>query len=211
MIRILLAEDMHMVRGALVALLELEPDFSVVAEIEDGRGVLSTARELRPDIALLDIGLPGISGLDAARALHEEVPNCRVVVLTALDAPGTVHRAIDAHVWGFLPKNAPPADLASAIRQVASGRRIIDSRIPATAWEPEPGRALPLRNGTPLTRRETDVLQLASEGNKVSEIAGTLHLSLGTVRNYLTAVVTKLQARNRLDAVRIAKEEGWIR
>ncbi|WP_229322155.1 DNA-binding response regulator [Streptomyces sp. UNOC14_S4] len=211
MIRILLAEDMHMVRGALVALLGLEPDFEVVAEVADGRGIIPTVLTLRPDVAVLDIHLPGANGLDAARRLHEVAPDCKVVILTALEERGTVRKALDAHVRGFLPKDAPPAELAAAIRAVVSGRRVIDSRIPPVAWENDDGPAVRPDRDCPLTARETDVLQLAADGNSAQEIARAMHLSTGTVRNYLTSAVTKLTARNRLDAVRIAKEKGWIR
>ncbi|MBB5122722.1 MerR family transcriptional regulator [Streptomyces eurocidicus] len=211
MIRILLAEDMHMVRGALVALLELEPDFRVVAEVADGRGILPSVLEHRPDVAILDIDLPGVNGLDAARQLWEQAPDCRVIILTALEQRGTVRRAIDAHVRGFLPKNAPPAELATAIRLVHSGRRVIDSRIPPTAWETEDCPLADRPTDSPLTRRETDVLKRAAAGNSARETAREMHLSTGTVRNYLTSAVTKLTARNQLDAVRIAKEKGWIR
>ncbi|WP_406289159.1 DNA-binding response regulator [Embleya sp. NBC_00896] len=210
MIRILLAEDMHMIRGALVALLGLEPDLSVVAEIADGRAILPAAIELRPDVAVIDINLPGANGLDAASLLHEMVPTCRAIVLTALDQPGTVRRAIDAHVWGFLPKIAPPTELAAAIRLVAPGQRVIDSRIPPGAWEAEERPAGRRGGGSPLTPRESDVLQMAAEGMNATEIAGAMHLSTGTVRNYLTATVTKLNARNRVDAVRIARARAWI-
>ncbi|MEU0932504.1 MULTISPECIES: response regulator transcription factor [unclassified Embleya] len=210
MIRILLAEDMHMIRGALVALLGLEADLSVVAEIADGRAILPAAIELQPDVAVIDINLPGANGLDAASLLHEMVPTCRVIVLTALDQPGTVRRAMDAHVWGFLPKIAPPSELAAAIRLVASGQRVIDSRIPPGAWEAEERPAGRRGGGSPLTPRESDVLQMAAEGMNATEIAGAMHLSTGTVRNYLTATVTKLNARNRVDAVRIARARAWI-
>ncbi|MCD9140876.1 response regulator transcription factor [Streptomyces albireticuli] len=211
MIRILLAEDMHMVRGALVALLELEPDFRVVAEVADGRGILPSVIKLRPDVAILDIDLPGVNGLDAARLLWERAPDCRVIILTALEQRGTVRRAIDAHVRGFLPKNAPPGELAAAIRMVHSGRRVIDSRIPPTAWEAEDCPLADRPTDSPLTRRETEVLKRAADGNSARETAREMHLSTGTVRNYLTSAVTKLTARNQLDAVRIAKEKGWIR
>ncbi|MEV6670409.1 response regulator transcription factor [Streptomyces sp. NPDC051162] len=211
MIRILLAEDMHMVRGALVALLRLEADFEVVAEVADGRGIIPAVLTLRPDVAILDIHLPGTNGLDAARRVNEVAPECKVVILTALEERGTVRKALDAQVKGFLPKDAPPAELAAAIRTVVSGRRVIDSRIPPAAWENEDRPAATPARGSPLTARETDVLQLAADGNSAQEIARAMHLSTGTVRNYLTSAVTKLTARNRLDAVRIAREKGWIR
>jgi len=201
MIRILLAEDMHMVRGALVALLNLEDDLKVIAELERGDQILSAAREHRPDVAIIDIDLPGLDGLSAAELLHERLPECRALILTSLGRPGTLRRAMSAHVAGFLLKDAPPSDLAQAVRRVVAGQRVIDPQLALAAWG---GRE------SPLTTRETEVLQLAAKGTEPQEIAEHFRLSVGTVRNYLTTAVTKLNARNRVDAIRIARESGWL-
>ncbi|MFF4962507.1 response regulator transcription factor [Streptomyces sp. NPDC001222] len=201
MIRILLAEDMHMVRGALVALLDLEDDLKVVSELERGDEILGAAREHRPDVAIIDIDLPGLDGLSAAELLHERLPECRALILTSLGRPGTLRRAMSAHVAGFLLKDAPPGELAQAVRRVAAGQRVVDPQLALAAW-----------GGTesPLTTRETEVLQLAAQGTEPQEIAAHLRLSVGTVRNYLTTTVTKLNARNRVDAIRIARDSGWL-
>jgi len=201
MIRVLLAEDMHMVRGALVALLDLEPDLDVVASVERGDEILPTARQCQPDVAIIDIDLPGLDGLSAAELLHERLPSCRTLILTSLGRPGTLRRAMSAKVSGYLLKDAPPKELAEAVRKVAAGQRAIDSELALAAW----GSA-----ESPLTTRETEVLQLTSQGSDAGEIAKRLRLSAGTVRNYLTTVVTKLNARNRVDAIRIAREAGWL-
>lgn len=201
MIRIILAEDMHMVRGALVALLNLEDDLKVVAELERGDQILNAAREHRPDVAIIDIDLPGLDGLSAAELLHERVPECRTLILTSLGRPGTLRRAMSARVAGFLLKDAPPSDLAQAVRRVVAGQRVVDPQLALAAWG---------GGESPLTTRETEVLQLAAQGTEPQEIAGQLRLSAGTVRNYLTTAVTKLNARNRVDAIRIARESGWL-
>lgn len=201
MIRILLAEDMHMVRGALVALLNLEDDLKVIAELERGDQILSAAREHRPDVAIIDIDLPGLDGLSAAELLHDRVPECRTLILTSLGRPGTLRRAMSAHVSGFLLKDAPPSDLAQAVRRVVAGQRVIDPQLALAAWG---------GSESPLTTRETEVLQLAAQGTEPHEIAEQLRLSVGTVRNYLTTAVTKLNGRNRVDAIRIARESGWL-
>ncbi|MGK5627331.1 response regulator transcription factor [Streptomyces sp. URMC 123] len=200
-VKILLAEDVHMIRGALIALLQLEPDLRVVASVDRGDAIVKTALEARPDVAIIDIDLPGIDGLTAASELHEQLPTCRTLILTSLGRPGTLRRALAAHVTGFLLKDAPPDQLAQAVRSVAAGQRVIDPQLALSAWDsPE----------NPLSRRELEVLRLAAQGADAAEIAGCLYLSKGTVRNYLTAIVTKLNARNRIDAIRIAEEAGWI-
>ncbi|MET9681140.1 response regulator transcription factor [Streptomyces coeruleorubidus] len=201
MIRILLAEDMNMVRGALVALLNLESDLDVVAEVERGDEIVDTALKCQPDVAIIDIDLPGLDGLTAAARLRERLPECRTLILTSLGRPGTLRRALSAQVSGYLLKDAPPKQLAEAVRRVAAGQRAIDPQLAVAAW----GGA-----ENPLTDRENEVLKLASEGAEAPEIARLLHLTTGTVRNYLTAVVTKLHARNRVDAIRIARESGWL-
>ncbi|MER7765573.1 response regulator transcription factor [Kitasatospora sp. NPDC096140] len=200
-IRILLAEDMHMVRGALVALLDLEDDLTVVSEVARGDEIVQAALEHRPDVAVVDIDLPGVDGLTAAARLRERLPECRTLILTNLGRPGTLRRALMAQVSGYLLKDAPPGELASAIRRVAAGQRVIDPQLALDTWNSEE---------TPLTERETEVLQLASEGHDPVEIAKLLRLSAGTVRNYLTTIVSKLNARNRVDAIRAAREAGWL-
>jgi two-component system response regulator DesR len=198
---ILLAEDVNMVRGALVALLNLEPDLTVVADVDNGDDILPTALEHRPDVAVIDIDLPGIDGLTAAAQLHERLPSCRTLILTSLGRPGTLRRALSAHVSGFLLKDAPPAKLADAVRNVAAGLRVIDPQLAVAAWD---------SRDNPLSQRELEVLRLAARGADAVEIAARLYLSPGTVRNYLTTIVTKLSARNRVDAIRIAENAGWI-
>ncbi|CBG73327.1 MULTISPECIES: response regulator transcription factor [Streptomyces] len=201
MIRILLAEDMHMVRGALVALLTLEDDLTVVAEVERGDRILPTALECVPDVAVIDVDLPGLDGLSAAAQLAQQLPSCRTLILTSLGRPGTLRKALAAQVGGFLLKDAPPDRLAGAVRDVAAGKRVIDPQLALAAFD----------NGeNPLTPRETEVLRMAADGAEAADIASRLFLSVGTVRNYLTTVVTKLNARNRVDAIRVARESGWL-
>lgn len=197
----MIAEDVHMVRGALVALLRLESDIDVVAEVAGGDEILPAARATRPDVAVIDIDLPGKDGLTAATELHELMPECRTLILTSLGRPGTLRRALAARVGGFLLKDAPPDKLASAIREVSVGRRVVDSDLALAAWDSA---------DCPLTGREVEVLRLAADGANAVDIAARLYLSAGTVRNYLTTAVTKLNARNRVDAIRIAKEAGWL-
>ncbi|MEU9022746.1 response regulator transcription factor [Actinomadura sp. NPDC048394] len=201
MINVLLADDHHVVRSALAALLSLEPDLTVVAEVERGDEVLAAARAARPDVAVLDVDMPGMDGLAAAAALHDALPGVATLILTGHGKPGHLRRALAANVRGFLLKTAPPDELAAGIRTVAAGGRVLDPKLALTAWD---------LADNPLTPRETDVLRLAAEGAEAPEIAERLHLSAGTVRNYLTAVVTKLNARNRTDAARIAREAGWL-
>jgi two-component system response regulator DesR len=200
-LKVLLAEDVAMVRGALVALIELEPDLSVVADVERGDDIVPAALLHRPDVAIIDIDLPGTDGLSAATELHEKMPACRTLILTNLGRAGTLRRALAAHVGGYMLKDAPPEQLATAIRSVAAGRRVIDPQLAVSAWD---------GGQNPLSVRETEVLRMAAEGAEPAEIAAALHLSIGTVRNYLTNVVTKLNARNRLDAVKRAYDAGWL-
>ncbi|MGY6655045.1 response regulator transcription factor [Amycolatopsis sp. TRM77291] len=201
MIRVLLAEDMHLVRGALVALLNLEQDIEVVAEVGSGDKILPMAAEYLPDVAIIDIDLPAKDGLTAASELCQQLPDVRTLILTSLGRPGTVRRALDAKVNGFLLKDAPADKLANAVRSVATGRRVIDSELALSAWETE---------DCPLTPREVEILRLAANGHTVADIAAELFLSPGTVRNYLATVVTKLNARNRVDAIRIARDSDWL-
>ncbi|NUR26695.1 MAG: response regulator transcription factor [Catenulispora sp.] len=202
MIRLLLAEDQLVVRGALAALLALEPDLEVVAQTASGDDVVPQALVFTPDVALLDIDMPGtIDGLEAAARLKQKLPACRTLMLTSNGRPGLLRRALDAKVDGFLLKTAPPEELTAAIREVAAGGRVLDPKLAVAAWD---------LSDNPLTPRENDVLRELAGGAEPPEIAAQLHLSTGTVRNVLTAVVTKLNARNRTDAVRIAREAGWV-
>ncbi|MEW1905026.1 response regulator transcription factor [Streptomyces sp. NPDC086147] len=201
MIRVLLAEDMHMIRGALAALLSLEADMEVVVEVARGDAVVPAALAHRPTVAVLDLEMPGGDGLSAARDLLVSLPECRVMILTGLGRPEALRSALAARVGGFVLKDAPPDQLAAAIRRVAAGEHVIDHRLAAAALT---------AGKNPLTARETDVLRLAAAGAGLDQIAGELHLSQDTVRNYLGAAVVKLDARNRLDAVRIAREQGWL-
>jgi two-component system, NarL family, response regulator DesR len=201
MIKIMLAEDMNMVRGALVALLALEEDFEVVAEVARGDVIVPTALKHQPDVAVIDIDLPGMDGLTAAAELQQQLPACRTLILTSLGRPGTLRKALSARVGGFILKDAPSSELAEAIRGVHAGRRVIDSNLALAAWDTAE---------CPLTTRELEVLRLAADGSEAVEIAARLFLSAGTVRNYLTAIATKLNARNRVDAIRIARDAGWL-
>lgn len=201
MIKVLLAEDMHMLRGALVALLDLEADIEVVADLASGDAVLDAARRFHPDVAVLDIDLAGKDGLTVAVELQTELPSCRTLILTNLGRPGMVRRALDAKVNGFMLKDAPSDRLANAVREVALGHRVIDSELALAAWD---------TGGSPLTARELEILGLVAKGMDVGEVAALLFLSPGTVRNYLTTAVTKLDGRNRMDAIRIAREADWL-
>jgi len=200
-IRILIAEDMRILRETLVAVLSLEADIEVVAEVPTGAGIVPAAVEYRPDLAVLDIDMPGMDGLTAADQLHERLPECRVVILTVLGRPGHLRRALAAHVSGFLVKDAPADELITAVRRVAAGERVFDTQLTVAALE---------QGGNPLSPREAEVLRRYAAGAGAAEIATELFLSYGTVRNYLTAAVTKLGARNRVDAVRIAADAGWL-
>jgi two-component system, NarL family, response regulator DesR len=201
MIRVLIAEDMHMIRGALVALLSQERDIEVVADLERGDLILETALRLQPDVAIIDIDLPDIDGLSAASLLHDQIPTCRILVLTAFSQPGNLLRALRAHVAGFLAKDAPADRLADAVRRVAAGLRVLDPDLVATAIE---------AGASPLTSREAEVLRAAERGLSTEEIGARLVLSGATVRNYLSNAIAKVGGRNRLDAIRIAREMGWL-
>jgi len=200
-IRVLIAEDMHMIRGALVALLRLERDIEVVAELDRGDTILEAALRTTPDVAVIDIDLPGLDGLSAAEALYEQLPSCKTLILTGLSQPGNLLRALKVHVRGFLLKDAPAPQLANAIRSIAAGMRVLDPELVAAAVE---------TGATPLTDREADVLRAAQSGLSTEEIGKRLNLSAATVRNYLSNTIGKLGARNRLDAIRIAEDAGWL-
>ena len=200
-IRLLLADDQQLVRSALAALLELDEAFEVVAQVGRGDQVVAAAREYQADVALLDIEMPGLDGLAAAAALAQEVPQCRVIILTTFGRPGYLRRAMESGALGFVVKDAPAEQLADAVRRVAAGERVVD---PALAAATLAGGA------SPLTGRERDVLVAARSGATVADIAGKLFLSEGTVRNYLSAAIAKTGVRNRVEAVRVADERGWL-
>jgi two-component system, NarL family, response regulator DesR len=200
-IRLLLADDQALVRGALAALLNLEIDLEVVAEVGRGDEVVAEARRVRPDVALLDIEMPGLDGIAATEALRAALPSCRVLVVTTFGRPGYLSRAMAAGASGFVVKDTPARQLADAVRRVAAGLRVVD---PALAAET-------LASGeSPLTARETDVLRAAREGGTIADIAAALALSEGTVRNHLSAAIGKTGARTRAEAVRLAQEQGWL-
>jgi two-component system response regulator DesR len=192
---------MHMIRGALVALLSLEDDVEVVAELDRGDLIVQTALQARPDVAVVDIDLPGVDGLTAAAQLYEQLPECRTLVLTGLSQPGNLLRALKVHVRGFIVKDAPAQTLADGIRRVARGERVIDPELVAAALE---------TGSTPLTAREADVLREAETGIPTEQIATRLSLSPATVRNYLSTAISKVGGRNRIDAIRIARNAGWL-
>lgn len=200
-IRILLADDQSLVRQALAALLELEDDFTVVAQVGSGDRVVEAARESAPDVALLDIEMPGLDGLAAAAALAQELPACRVVILTTFGRPGYLRRAMEAGALGFVVKDAPAEQLADAVRRVAGGERVVDPTLAAATLAGGP---------SPLTGRERDVLVAARGGATVADIARALFLSEGTVRNYLSAAIAKTGVRNRVEAIRVADDRGWL-
>ncbi|WP_263165940.1 response regulator transcription factor [Streptomyces sp. SCSIO ZS0520] len=200
-IRVLLAEDQSMVREALAALLGLEPDIEVVAQAARGDEVLAAACAHRVDVALLDIEMPGMTGLDAAAQLRAELPEVHVLVLTTFGRPGYLRRAMESGAAAFLVKDAPAAELAAAVRKVLAGERVIDPTLAAAALA---------EGADPLTAREREVLRAAADGATNAELARTLHLSPGTVRNYLSTAIQKLAVRNRAEAVRTAREKGWL-
>ncbi|MFD3562159.1 response regulator [Streptomyces sp. NPDC058686] len=200
-VRVLLAEDQGMMRGALALLLGLEEDIEVVAQVATGDAIVGAALESRPDVALLDIELPGRSGLDAAADLRAECPDCRVLILTTFGRPGYLRRAMEAGAAGFLVKDGPVEDLAEAVRRVLRGETVIDPALAAAALSAGPN---------PLTARECDALKASVDGATVSDIAGKLHLSESTVRNYLSSAIGKTGTRNRMEAMREARQQGWL-
>ncbi|HEV2844659.1 MAG TPA: response regulator transcription factor [Thermoanaerobaculia bacterium] len=200
MIRVLIAEDQGMVLGALAALLELEPDIEVVGRARDGQEALEIAGKLQPDVVLTDIEMPRMTGLELAAELKRRGSAARVVILTTFARSGYLRRALDAGAAGYLLKDAPSERLAEAIRRVQAGLRSVDPELAAAAWD----------DADPLTDRERQVLRLAAEGHPSSRIASELHLSEGTVRNYLSEAISKLGAENRVEAARIARQKGWL-
>jgi len=200
-IQVVLAEDQAMVLGALAALLELEPDIQVVARAANGRDALKAAETLKPDVLVTDIEMPGMTGLEVAAALHISRPTIRTVILTTFARPGYLRRAMDSGARGYLLKDRPATELADAVRRVHQGLRVVDPALAAEAWNAD---------SDPLTDRERQILQRAGDGKSSSEIAAELRLSEGTVRNYLSEAIAKLDATNRVDAARIARAKGWL-
>jgi two-component system, NarL family, response regulator DesR len=201
MIRVLIAEDQGLVRGALAALLRLQKDIEVVGEAGRGDEVVAAAVAARPDVVLLDIELPGVDGLTAAAALREALPAARVVMLTTFGRIGYLRRAIDAGAVGFLLKDAPATELATAIRRVMAGERVVDPGLALTALS---------EGESPLTTREREVLVAAIDGATTKDIAARLFLTEGTVRNHLSVAIQKVGGRNRIEAARLAEQKGWL-
>jgi two-component system response regulator DesR len=200
-IRVVLAEDQMMVLGALAALLELEGDIQVIAKAANGRDALRAAEQMKPDVLVTDIEMPGMTGLEVAAALKISRPAIRTVILTTFARPGYLRRALDSGARGYLLKDRPATELADAVRRVNQGLRVVDPALAAEAWSAE---------DDPLTDRERQILQLAGDGRSSGAIAQELRLSEGTVRNYLSEAISKLGAENRVDAARIARSKGWL-
>jgi len=199
-IRVVIAEDQSMMLGALAALLEIESDIEVVGQAHNGKEALQLTLQHGPDVLLTDIEMPEMSGLEVASALKQRNAPGRVIILTTFARPGYLRRAMQAGASGYLLKDAPSTTLADAVRRVHAGQRVIDPELAAEAWAEE----------DPLSDRERQVLRLASEGSTSGDIAGKLHLSEGTVRNYLSEAISKLGAGNRVEAARIARMKGWL-
>jgi two-component system response regulator DesR len=198
---VLLAEDQGMMRGALALLLGLERDIEVVAEIASGADVLAAALRERPDVALLDVEMPGEDGITVAAQLRQRVSGCRVLILTTFGRPGYLRRAMESGAAGFLLKDAPGAELAQAIRRAVAGDKVVDPGLAAEALS---------EGESPLTPREREVLDRARRDGTIAEIAASLHLSPGTTRNHLSSIMGKLGAQSRIEAIRIAEEKGWL-
>jgi two-component system response regulator DesR len=201
MIRVVIAEDQSMVRGALVALLSLERDIEVAGDVASGADVVETVLREQPDVVLMDIEMPGMDGIAAASAIREHAPGCKVLILTTFGRPGYLRGAMDAGAVGFLVKDAPASQLADAIRRAMRGERVIDPELAMAALSSGPN---------PLTDRQREVLRLSLGGASISEMSKAMFLSEGTIRNYLSEAISKLDARNRVDAARIAEERGWL-
>ena len=201
MTRLLLAEDQAMIREALAALLSFEGDMEVVAQVGRGDEVTQAAKDTKPDVALLDIEMPGLDGISAAGQLHRACPGTRIIILTTFGRPGYLRRAMESGASGFIVKDSPADKLARAIRDVLAGQRVIDPDLAAAALA---------EGASPLTRRERDVLAASADSATIAQVAGTLYLSEGTVRNYLSSCIQKTGARNRTEAQRIAQERGWL-
>ncbi len=201
MIRILLADDQALVRGALAALLDLEPDLEVVAQVGRGDEVVAAARASGAEVCLLDIEMPGLTGIEAAASLRAELPGVRSLIVTTFGRPGYVRRAMDAGASGFLVKDTPARQLADAVRRVHQGLRVIDPDLAAESL---------LAGPSPLTARETEILAFALDGSPVATVAARAHLSEGTVRNHLSSAIGKTGARTRAEAARVAQSNGWL-
>ncbi len=201
MIRLLLADDQALVRGAIASLLDLEDDLEVVAQVGRGDEVVAAARASSADVALLDVEMPGLDGIGAARQLRTEFPSCRALIVTTFGRPGYVRLALEAGASGFVVKDTPSSQLADAVRRVAAGQRVVDPALAAESLAAGP---------SPLSARETDVLIAIRQGNSSGEVASQLHLSEGTVRNHLSSAIGKTGARNASEAARIAAENGWL-
>jgi two-component system response regulator DesR len=200
-IRLLLADDQALVRGALAALLDLESDLCVVAEVGRGDEVVDAARENKPDVALLDVEMPGLDGIAATAALRHELPDIKVLIVTTFGRPGYLRKAVQAGASGFVVKDTPARQLADAVRRVHSGLRVVDPSLAADSL---------VSGESPLTARESDVLRAARDASTVSAMAGRLYLSEGTIRNHLSSAIGKTGARTRAEAVRIAESNGWL-
>jgi two-component system response regulator DesR len=200
-VRVLLAEDQAMVRGALAALLSLEKDVEIVAEVSRGDEVIPVALDVLPDVALLDIEMPGGDGLTAAGELRERLSSCRVIILTTFGRAGYLRRAMESGAVGFLLKDAPASELATAIRRAMNGERVVDPGLAAAALS---------EGESPLTERERDVMAASANGATIEDIARKLYLSEGTVRNYLSTAIKKTGARNRVEATHLAESKGWL-
>ncbi|MCA2219969.1 response regulator transcription factor [Nonomuraea aurantiaca] len=201
MIRVMIAEDQGMMRDALALLLGLEDDLEIVAQVSSGDAIVPAATEHRPDVALLDIELPGRSGLDVLPVLRAALPECVVLIVTTFARPGYLRRAMEAGAAGFLVKDGPVEELAAAIRRAMAGERILDPALAAAALNAGP---------SPLTDRERDVLAAALGGATIADVAARLHLSESTVRNYLSSAIGKTNTRNRIEAAQLARHNGWL-
>ncbi|GAA4016687.1 response regulator transcription factor [Allokutzneria multivorans] len=201
MIRVLVADDQALVRGALATMLDLEPDITVVAQVGSGDDVLPAARQSAPDVVLLDVHMPGKDGLAAAKELHAELPDCKILICTTFGRPGYLVRAMAAGASGFIVKDAPPEQLVDAVRRVYNGLRVVDPVLAAESLATGPN---------PLTVREREVLGAVADGSTVAKVAKALHLTEGTVRNHLSSAIGKTGARTRGEAYRISEERGWL-
>ena len=201
MVRIIVAEDQSLVRDALVRLLDMEQDLEIIGSVGSGQEMIDQVRELTPDLCLVDIEMPGIDGLEACRIVHQEMPEVRLAILTTFNRPGYLKRALLVGVQGFLLKDQPVDELVHQIRRIMLGERIVDPALALTAL---------VDGDSPLTARETEILRVAAEGASIRELAAVLYLSAGTVSNYLSMIIQKLQVHNRNEAVLLAREKGWL-